>query len=216
MARVVEVLFPEEEHLVFQQRGPDVRDGRIVEFLVEPDPVHLGADISRHAFDRDVFRGGLGDVSCHLVHSPSWVRWMCGGVWCLAWMSGGLGSRAACQRRTWHGFGRWSAAPRMRARYRAAGTGRGPGLLVAEWDERRAGDCLGHEAVRSDWAVAEDGHPVERPVVAGVAEVGRREVGGGPVVPECDVARLPAEPHRVLRPGDLVVEQLQDAAALGG
>ena len=49
-----------------------------------------------------------------------------------------------------------------------------------------------------------------------LVDVAGRLVGGRAVVPEGDVAGLPTEPHRVLGPGDLLEEQVEQALALVG
>ena len=77
----------------------------------------------------------------------------------------------------------------------------------------RAGAVRGRRD-RPDFA--DQGDPVQDALHVEVAEVLRAEVGGRPVVPEGDAARRPAEPHRVLGPGDLVEEVAEDETALDG
>src|SRR5687768_5647158 len=49
-----------------------------------------------------------------------------------------------------------------------------------------------------------------------MAGVRDREMGGGPVVPERDTSRGPAESHRVLGAGCFLPQQIQDRFALRG
>ena len=75
-------------------------------------------------------------------------------------------------------------------------------------------DQLGFAPVRPDRHVPDHRDPVQRPLQVKVLDVGRCEVRGGPVVPDGDAARLPAEPHGVLGAGDLGVQQVQDHLGL--
>src|SRR5580658_3437685 len=75
-------------------------------------------------------------------------------------------------------------------------------------------DQLGLAPVGPDGDLADQGHPVQHPIHVEMAEILGSEVGGRPVVPEGDAPRLPAEAHRVLGPGDLGEEVLQDPPAL--
>ena len=55
---------------------------------------------------------------------------------------------------------------------------------------------------------------MQNPVIVEVLEIPRREVQRGPVVPEGNASGFPFEPHRVLRSGDLLEQQVEHVPAL--
>src|SRR4051794_36318806 len=77
-------------------------------------------------------------------------------------------------------------------------------------------DQLGLAPVGPDRHLADEGDAVEHALDVEVVHVLRPEVRGGPVVPERHAARLPMEANRVLGPGEVLEEEVEQAAALFG
>src|SRR5208337_530446 len=120
------------------------------------------------------------------------------------------GCAAACSYRCRYGRAGRRTRPARPPRKAARWSG---DLDVRVREEGLALDDLRGEPGRPDRPVADQRHPVQDPLYVEMTEVGRAEVRGGPVVPERDAARLPSEPHGVIGAGDLLVEQVEDAAA---